>query len=220
MVTELFFSLLPRSGSLLQNTFHTPFLSIIHKSFLPVPLLRLEIPQSRNHRGVPIQHQVQQCPTHSTAKQWQKNPRRCPAAPPQSINKQKRKRSHDCSQKHNFQHKLLFKGRKYLGCGNLGPSEPCQPGCKGFTLAQCENMTLGQLQGRAGLETDWLSLLRVFLPRCTIPPQCKDTPWFWEGRYCFFSPRNGHTSYLFLLNLCPCPFSLKNENILNQLVLT
>lgn len=66
------FSLLPRSGSLLQNTSHTPFLSIIHKSFLPVPLLRLEISQSRNHLRVFIQHQVQQRPTRSTAKQWQK----------------------------------------------------------------------------------------------------------------------------------------------------
>lgn len=121
--------------------------------------------------------------------QQPKNPRRCPAAPPQSINKQKRKRSHDCSQKHNFQHKVLLKGRKYLGCGNLGPSEPCQPGCKGFTLAQCENMTLGQLQGRAGLETDWLSLLRVFLPRCTSLPQCKDTSWFLGGQVLFFLPQ-------------------------------
>lgn len=39
----------------------------------------------------------------------------------------RRKRSQECSQKHYFQHKVLLKGTKYLGCRSLGPSELANP---------------------------------------------------------------------------------------------
>lgn len=62
------FSLVPHArlqGHLWQDISGLSSPSNIHKFLLPLPLLRLEVPQSRNHLGMFVQHQAQQHPAFS-----------------------------------------------------------------------------------------------------------------------------------------------------------